>query len=103
MAGDGEMLCELITLRVRAEVLEQDLSEAIHLLYSSLLWIAQFPESEFRQRTLAFQRAKIFQLPQGSRLGQELINLDKQFGNRLETHGVNLERWVYEPRGRRHG
>jgi hypothetical protein len=35
-------------------------------------------------------------------LGQALVNLDKQFGSKLESHGVNLEQWVFEPRERRH-
>ena len=89
---------ELIMLRVRVELLEQDLSEATHLIYCWLVWVATSAESDFKQKTLGLQRAKFLQLPQGSRLGRALIDLDKQFGHELESHGVNLERWVYEPR-----
>jgi hypothetical protein len=91
-------ISELSVLRGRIELLEHDLSQAVHLLYNWLVWVAASPESELRGRTLAFQRTKFFQLPQGSCLGRELIKLDKQFGNKLESHGVNLERWVYESR-----
>jgi hypothetical protein len=94
---------EMITLRVRVEVLEQDLSEAVHLLYCSLVWVATSPVSEFKQRTLALLKAKFLQMPQGFRLGQTLIELDRQFGSPLESLGVSLERWVFEPRERSNG
>lgn len=103
METKRDALSDLIALRVHIEDLEQCLSQAVHLLHSWLLWVAASPESEFRQKTLAFQRAKFLQLPQGSRLGRALVDLDKQFGNKLESHGVNLERWVYEPRERWNG
>lgn len=93
----------LSDLRGRIELLENDLSQAVHLLYNWLVWVATSPESELRQRTLAFQRAQFFQLPQGFNLGRALVDLDAQFGNKLESHGVNLKRWVYEPRERRNG
>jgi hypothetical protein len=80
--------------------LASDLSEAVHLFYGLLLWVATQPESDCRRGTLAFIRTKFHQMPQASRLGQMFIDLDKQFGNSLESHGVNLERWVFEPRGR---
>src|SRR5580700_6623795 len=89
---------ELVTLRVRVGDLEQDLSEALHLFHCLLLWIAASPESEFRRRTLGLLRAKFLQLPQGVRVGQALVDLDAQLGNRLESRGVNLKRWVYESR-----
>jgi hypothetical protein len=88
----------LINLRVRVELLEQDLSQALHLFYCLLVWIATSPGSEFKQQTLGLLAAKFLQMPQGSRFGRTLIDLDRQFGNKLESHGVSLERWVFEPR-----
>jgi hypothetical protein len=103
MSCNGGAESELITFRVRVELLEQDLSQAIHLLYCWLVWVATSPGSEFRQRTLGLLAAKFLQMPQGFRLGRALIDLDKQFGSTLESHGVSLERWVFEPRERRNG
>jgi hypothetical protein len=34
---------ELVSLRVRVEALEQDLSEAVHMLYCWLVWVATSP------------------------------------------------------------
>jgi hypothetical protein len=96
--SEREAVSELVNLRVRVEVLEQDLSEAVHMLHCWLIWVATSPESEFKQRTLALFKAKFLQMPQGFRLGQTLIELDKQFGNPLESLGVSLERWVFQPR-----
>jgi hypothetical protein len=101
MGPEKESVPDLIALRVRVENLEQDLSQALHLFYCQLIWTATSQESEFKRRGLALLRAKLLQLPQGSRLGQALIKLDEQFGNKLESHGVNLKVWVYEPRERR--
>jgi|SRR5215469_4330905 len=103
MATEAEIVCELVGLRVRVEVLEQDLSEAVHLIYCWLVWVATSPESEFKLRTLGLLKAKFLQMPQGFCLGQALIDLDKQFGSLLETNGVSLERWVFQPRGRWNG
>jgi hypothetical protein len=89
---------ELVSLRVRVEVLEQDLSEAVHLIYFWLTWIATSPESEFKIRTLGLLKTKFLQMPQGFVLGRALIDLDKQFGSPLESNGVSLERWVFHPR-----
>lgn len=100
MCGESEIV-ELIRLRTQVEILEQDLSQATHLFYCLFVWIAASSESEFKQQTLALLRAKFLQMPQGFSLGQALISLDKQFGNKLESHGINLDRWVYEPRERR--
>jgi hypothetical protein len=94
---------EMITLRVPVEVLEQDLSEAVHLLYCWLVWVATSPDSEFKHQTLGSLKAKFLQMPQGFRLGRTLIELDKQFGSPLESLGVSLERWVFEPRERSNG
>jgi hypothetical protein len=50
--SEREALSELVGLRVRVEVLEQDLSEAVHMLHGWLIWVTTSPESEFKQRTL---------------------------------------------------
>lgn len=103
MDSEREATSELVGLRVRVEVLEQDLSQAVHLLYCWLVWVATSPESEFKQRTLAQLKAKFLETPQGFRLGRALIDLDKQFGRPLESRGVSLERWVFQSRERSHG
>ena len=100
MASPLDALSELIGLRARHELLEQDLSQAVHLLYCWLVWVAKSPASEFRQRTLGMLQAKFLQMPQGCPLGRALIDLDQQFGGTLESYGVRLERWVFEPRER---
>lgn len=94
---------DLISLRVRVEVLEQDLSEAVHLIYCWLVWVATSPDSEFKLRTLGLVKAKFLQMPQGFCLGRALIDLDRQFGSPLESSGVSLERWVFQPRERSDG
>jgi hypothetical protein len=101
--SEREPLSELVGLRVRVEVLEQDLSEALHMLHCWLLLVATSPSSEFKQRTLGLLKAKFLQMPQGFVLGRALIDLDKQCGSPLESHGVNLERWVYQSRERLDG
>src|ERR1700746_3256227 len=98
MDGEQAALSELVGLRVRVEVLEQDLFEAIHMLHCWLLLVATSPSSEFKQRTLGLLKAKFLQMPQGFCLGRALIDLDKQFGSPLESNIVSLERWVYNPR-----
>ena len=98
MNSEREALSELVGLRVRVEVLEQDLSEAVHMIHGWLIWVTTSPESEFKQRTLALLKAKFLQMPQGFVLGRALIDLDRQFGSPLESNGVSLERWVFEPR-----
>jgi hypothetical protein len=100
MDSEREALSELVGLRVRVEVLEQDLSEAVHLIYCWLVWVATSPDSEFKLRTLGLVKAKFLQMPQGFCLGRALIDLDKQFGSPLESNGLSLERWVFEPRER---
>ena len=101
MTPELDALGEFIQLRVREQILAQDLSEATHLFYCTLLWIATRPESDFRQNALSFMKAKVFQMPQASRLGQMFIDIDRQFGNPLESNGVNIERWVFDSRGGR--
>ena len=99
MSEHDQVVFKLCRLRVQNEYLEQDLSEALHLFYTTLIWIFATapPEQSGRLRNLI--HAKILQLPQASRLGQRLIELDEQSGGLLETHGVWLSLWVYEPRG----
>jgi hypothetical protein len=96
--SDRQTLSELVGLRVRVEVLEQDLSEAVHLLHCWLVWVATSSESEFKLRTLGLLKAKFLQMPQGFCLGRALIDLDKQFGSPLESNGFTLSRLVFEPR-----
>ena len=98
MGAESMSHSELVSLRVRVEVLEQDLSEAVHLIYCWLMWVAKSPESEFKMRTLGLLKAKFLQMPQGFVLGRALIDLDRQCGSPLESHGVSLERWVFQPR-----
>ena len=100
MDSEREALSELVGLRVRVETLEQDLSEAVHLIYCWLIWVATSPESEFKLRTLGLLKAKFLQMPQGFVLGRALIDLDRQCGSPLESNGVSLERWVFQPRER---
>jgi hypothetical protein len=103
VGSEREALSELVGLRVRVEVLEQDLSEAVHLIYCWLVWVATSPDSEFKLRTLGLVKAKFLQIPQGFVLGRALIDLDRQCGSPLESHGLSLERWVFEPRERSNG
>jgi hypothetical protein len=98
--GVPEVVSDFIALRARIEEVEQDRSDAVHLLYCFFVWIATSSDSDFKQRTLGLLRAKFLQFPQGFRLGQALINIDQEFGSKLESHGVNLKRWVNEPRRR---
>jgi hypothetical protein len=101
--SEREAVSELVGLRVRVEVLEQDLSEAVHLIYCWMVWVATSPESEFKLRTLGLLKAKFLQMPQGFVLGRALIDLDRQCGSPLESNGVSLERWVFESRERSNG
>ena len=103
MDGEQATLSELVGLRVRVEVLEQDLSEAVHLIDRWLMWVAKSPESEFKLRTLGLLKAKFLQMPQGFVLGRALIDLDRQCGSPLESHGLSLERWVFQSRERSNG
>jgi hypothetical protein len=96
--SERQALSELVGLRVRVEVLEQDLSEAVHLIHCWLVWVATSPESEFKLRTLGLLKAKFLQMPQGFCLGRALIDLDRQSGSPLESNGVSLERWIFQPR-----
>lgn len=103
MSREQEALSELIRLRVRVEYLEQDLSDALHILYCVIVQVAESADSEFKRGTLTTLKAKFHQMPQGFQVGQSLIELDKQFGCLLESNGVRLEQWVYEPREKGNG
>jgi len=97
------LIFDLIRARVKVKCLEQDLSDALHLMYALTLWTASYACPACRRNAIAMLRAKFHQMPQGFRVGQRLIELDEQFGRRLETAGAHLERWVYEPWGRWNG
>jgi hypothetical protein len=103
MNSEWEVSADLISLRTRVELLEQDLSHALHLFHGLLLCVARSANSDFKHRTIATLEAKFFQMPQGFSVGRALVDLDKQFGSPLETHGVILERWVFQARGRWNG
>jgi len=98
MSREQEALSELIRLRVRAEYLEQDLTDVLHLFYGILTWLLTLVPPELEEKIAKVVRFKLLQLPQGSRIGQRLIALDEQFGGLLESKGIWLSHWVYEPR-----
>jgi hypothetical protein len=89
---------DLVSARVRIAYLEQDLSDALYILYGLLVEIASHRECDLRDKALALVRLKILQMPQGFSVGKSLIDLDRQLGNVLESKGVNLEKYVYEAR-----
>jgi hypothetical protein len=87
---------------VHQELLEQDFSDLLHFSYCLITSIlAAVPES-FVPAIATMIHFKIFQWPQGCRIGRRLIELDEQFGSLLAAKGIMLERWVYEPREKRH-
>jgi hypothetical protein len=98
MADHIDPVFELCSAKIEIEHLERDLSIALHLLFAVLLWLLEIASPELSQSLRHFVHAKIIQLPQGCRLGRRLIELDDQFGGRLESHGIWLKHWIYEPR-----
>jgi hypothetical protein len=96
--ADDQLLSDLIQARIRVDQLEQELSDAVYLLYGILALILTDAPTEVLSRTTRSVRSKLFQLPQGCRVGRRLIALDDQFGGFLETRGIWLKCWVYEPR-----
>lgn len=94
----SEFMAELIDSRVKIERLEQQLSDAIHLFYVSLSWILAIAPAESELKIARVIRCKILQMPQGCPLGQRLIELDEQNGGLLESRGILLSHWVWEPR-----
>lgn len=103
VASGPDAVSDVIGLRTRVEILEQDLSQSTHLLYWWLVSVAACPKSQFREQALAALRAKFLQMSQGCPLGKRLIELDEQNGGLLESKGILLSHWVYEPRGRWNG
>jgi hypothetical protein len=98
MAEPNQPIFDLIRAREQLEFLEQDLSLALHLFHTTLAWTLTIARPEQAERLRGLVHAKILQLPQGCRIGQQLIKLDEQSGGLLETHGIWLSRWVYEAR-----
>lgn len=104
MSSTGDdLVFDLMAARARIELLEERLSEMLHLFYVSLTWILAIIPPEAESRVVRVIRLKILQMPQGCPLGQRLIELDEQSGGLLESKGILLSRWVYEPRGRCNG
>jgi hypothetical protein len=101
--ADSQLLSELIQARIRLDQLEQELSDAVNLLYGILVLSLKEAPTEVRSKVTRSVRFKLFQFPQGFRVGRRLIELDEQFGGLLESKGVWLKCWVYEPRERRNG
>ena len=98
MSNQNQAIFELSQARARNEYLEQDLSEALHLVYFMLTWTSTIVPPDQAERLRGVVHAKIQQMPQGCRIGQQLIKLDEQSGGLLEMHGIWLSRWVFEPR-----
>jgi hypothetical protein len=101
--GNRGVVWELISARSRNWYLERDLSVALHLFYSFVVSALNIAPDSFSRRICCLLHAKLLQLPQGCPIGKRLIDLDKQFGGLLETKGILLERWVYEPREKPNG
>jgi hypothetical protein len=98
MTVDSHLLSDLIQARIRGDQLEQDLSDAINLLYGILVLTLKDAPTEVKSRVTRSVRFKLFQLPHACRIGRRLIELDEQFGGQLETSGIWLKCWVNEPR-----
>jgi len=96
--NDRDLIFDLCTLRARNEFLEQDLSCVLHLYYCFIVNVFTFAPGGLAKDCRRALHAKILRLPQGCPIGKRLIELDQQFGGLLETKGVWLKRWVYEPR-----
>jgi hypothetical protein len=103
VVSERDAVSDVASLRARLEYLDQDLCLAIHIFHSCLVSVAAAPSSELRRTLLAMLETKFLQMPQGSSLGCALVDLDKQLGSPLETHGVKLDRLVFESRERRNG
>jgi hypothetical protein len=101
--NDNQSIRDLIAARERTEFCEQMLSEALHLFYGTLVWILAIVPSELESKVAREVHCRILQMRQGCPLGQRLIELDQQFGGLLETKGIHLQHWVYEPREKANG
>jgi hypothetical protein len=93
-----QSISDLVRLRVRAEQLEKELSDAVYLLYGIIAWNLADASPEESFRIARSVHLKLLQFPQGWPLGRRLIELDEQFGGFLESKGIWLSQWVYEPR-----
>jgi hypothetical protein len=102
-SNDHGVVFDLCATRVRAESLEQELSELAQLFYSFLVLLLSVGGAKLENQIRCTLSSKIFQLTQGCSIGRRLIALDQQFGGVLEEMGMPLERWVYEPREKRNG
>jgi hypothetical protein len=100
--GKGNEVSDIIDNRVKVAFLQQQLSDLLHLSYGALTWIMAIVPPELEPKLAQVIRAKILQMPQGAPLGQRLIELDEQNGGLLESKGIHLSRWVYEPRENPH-
>jgi hypothetical protein len=96
--NENQLVRDLIAARERTEFCEQRLSEVLHLFYGTLVWILALVPSELESKIARVIHFKILQMRQGCPLGRRLIELDQQFGGLLETKGIHLRHWVYEPR-----
>jgi hypothetical protein len=103
IGADIHLVSDLIRARLRLDQLEQDLSDALNLLYGILALSLDDAPTEVRSKVTRSVRFKLFQLPQGCRIGRRLIELDQQSGCLLESKGIWLECWVYEPREKANG
>lgn len=101
--NDHDVVFDLCATRVRAESLEQELSELAFLFYGFLVLLLATGGAKIEKPIRTTLCSKILQLPQGCSIGRRLIALDQQFGGLLEEMGIPLVRWVYEPRGRGNG
>ncbi len=101
--ADSQLLSELIQARIKLDQLEQELSDAVNLLYGILASTLKDAPTEVRSKITRSVRFKLFQFPQGCRIGRRLIELDEQFGGLLESKGIWLKCWVYEPREKANG
>jgi hypothetical protein len=98
MSTDSQLLSDLVRARMRADQLEQELSDAVYLLYGIIAWNLVDASPDVRSGLARSVHLKLLQFPQGSPIGRRLIALDEQFGGLLETKGIWLKQWVYEPR-----
>jgi len=94
---------DIVRLRVRVDELEQDLSDAVHLLYGVLVLFMKLAPYETRSRLAGALRLRLQQFSQDHGIGMLLIDLDNQFGGLLESKGIWLMRWLRESPERRYG
>jgi hypothetical protein len=98
MSRNENVISDLCATRANLEFAQQECSDSLHLLHSILVWVFSTIPITFSQPICRFVHAKIHQLPQGCDFGRHLIEMDEQYGGILESFGVLLKTWVYEPR-----